>query len=63
MIVKRDNLNTQTVMFIDDSYMEVMEAFDNGFFSNTGWGDGSYETYKYTLEDKVVGLKVIFMED
>ena len=41
---------------------EYFINFDNGFFSNTGWGDGSYETYKYTLEDKVVGLKVIFME-
>ena len=33
MIAKRDNLNPEEIMFIDDSYTEVMEAFDAGFFS------------------------------
>ena len=33
MIAERDGLNPEEIMFIDDSYHEVMEAFDAGFFS------------------------------
>lgn len=33
MIAERDNLNSDEIMFIDDSYQEVMEAFDKGFLS------------------------------
>lgn len=33
MIAQRDSLNPEEIMFMDDSYTEVMEAFDNGFFS------------------------------
>lgn len=33
IICKRDNIKPENVMFIDDSYSEVMEAFHNGFFS------------------------------
>ncbi|MCQ2979425.1 MAG: hypothetical protein MJ245_06490 [Clostridia bacterium] len=32
-ICERDGLNPDEVMFIDDSYTEVMEAFNAGFFS------------------------------
>lgn len=33
MICERDGLKPAEVMFIDDSYSEVMEAFSKGFFS------------------------------
>lgn len=33
MIAERDGLAPDEIMFIDDSYTEVMEAFDTGFFS------------------------------
>ncbi len=33
MISKRDGMDHSEMMFIDDSYMEVMEAFDCGYFS------------------------------
>lgn len=32
-ICERDGIDPSEVMFIDDSYSEVMEAFANGFFS------------------------------
>lgn len=33
LIAERDNLNIEEIMFIDDSYSEVMEAFAAGIFS------------------------------
>ena len=33
MICERDGLNPEEVMFIDDSHMEVMEAFEAGYFA------------------------------
>ena len=33
IIAKRDGLQPNEIMFIDDSYTEVMEAFSKGFFS------------------------------
>ena len=33
MIAERDGLLPEEIMFVDDSYTEVMEAFDAGFFS------------------------------
>ena len=33
IIAKRDGLKPNEIMFIDDSYTEVMEAFSKGFFS------------------------------
>lgn len=33
IIAERDGLDPSEIMFIDDSYTEVMEAFDKGFFS------------------------------
>ena len=33
IIAKRDGLNSDEIMFIDDSYQEVMQAFDAGMFS------------------------------
>lgn len=33
LIAKREGINPDEIMFIDDSYTEVMESFGNGFFS------------------------------
>lgn len=33
MICARDGIQPEEVMFIDDSYMEVMEAFEAGYFA------------------------------
>ena len=33
MIAEKEHLREDEIMFIDDSYSEVMEAFDKGFFS------------------------------
>lgn len=33
MIAKREGLSPYQIMFIDDSYTEVMEAFNTGFFA------------------------------
>lgn len=32
-IAKREGIQPEEIMFIDDSYTEVMEAFDKGFFA------------------------------
>ena len=38
--------------------------FDNGFFSESGWGDGYYPVYRYVDEAKqTVGLKIVFIFD
>ena len=33
LIAEKEGLDSSEIMFIDDSYSEVMEAFDKGFFS------------------------------
>lgn len=33
LIAEKHNLDPSQIMFVDDSYSEVMEAFDKGFFS------------------------------
>lgn len=33
MIAERDGLNPEEIMFVDDSYSEIMEAFEAGMFS------------------------------
>lgn len=36
--------------------------FDNGFFSDSGWGDGRYAVYEYIHNNVVKGLKIVFIE-
>ena len=37
--------------------------FDNGFFSESGWGDGGYYVYESRNNDnEVIALKIVFIE-
>ena len=37
--------------------------FDNGFFSESGWGDGGYYVYESRNNDnEVIALKIAFIE-
>ena len=37
--------------------------FDNGFFSESGWGDGAYSVYEIRNNDKqTIALKIVFIE-
>ena len=33
LLAERENIKPEEIMFVDDSYQEIMEAFDHGFFS------------------------------
>ena len=49
--------------FLDQSTAQAWEI-DNGFFAESGYGDGCYDVYAYVLSDgTAVGLKIVFIDD
>ena len=57
----------------DSEWMEFCEKlrnhsnvwdFDDGFFSESGYGDGEYSVWAYrTADDKIVGISITFIEE
>ena len=37
--------------------------FDNGFFSDSGWGDGCYDVFEYKHNGETKGLKIVFITE
>lgn len=32
-LAEREHIDPENILFVDDSYQEIMEAFDHGFYS------------------------------
>lgn len=52
-LIEEDKIN-------EDSYVYL---YDNAFFTESGWGDGSYEVFGIKENDKFRALKIVFIPE
>ena len=54
---------TETGYGIDICKVSYWLNFDNGFFSESGWGDGCYDVFEYKNDGETKGLKIVFITE
>ena len=48
---------------LDYSNNQYWINFDNGFFSDSGWGDGCYDVFEHKHNGETKGLKIVFIPE